>query len=80
MPGGGLAQGLPGAAGMDQRVQQLVGQPIRLAADERPAETDHGADADVEPVIAPPAVPVGDDLLDRLAADRPHADLDQRHP
>ena len=42
------------------------------------AETDHRANTDVQPVSLPPAIAVGDDLLDRLTADRPHPDLHQR--
>ena len=79
-PGRGLAQRLPGAAGAHQPVQQLVGETVRLRRHQRAAEPDHRADADIEPVSAPPAVAVGDDLLDRLAADRPHPDLHQRDP
>ena len=74
---GGLAQRLPGAA-RDQPVQQLIAETIRLRRHQRAAETDHPANTDVEPMSLPPAIAVGDDLLDRLTADSPHPDLHQR--
>ena len=75
--GRGLAQRLPRPARMHQPAQQVVGEPVRCGGHQRPAEPDHRADAHVEPVGVPPAVAVGDGLLDRLAPDRAHPDLDQ---
>jgi hypothetical protein len=50
---------------------------VLIVHDQRATESNHGADANVEPVRVPPVVAIGDRLLDHLAADRSHPDLHQ---
>jgi hypothetical protein len=65
---------------MHQPAQEVVREAVWLRRDQGAIETDHRADAHIEPIAAPPAVAVGDHLLDRFAADRSHSDLNQRNP